>query len=55
MENKWTNNDKAVFQFVGSLSQPSLIAHVGKDGVRSLFDFCSEEFFLAHGCLVSAA
>jgi arylsulfatase A-like enzyme len=47
MENKWTNNDKTVFQFVGSLSQPALIAHVEKDGVRTLFDFRSEEFFFS--------
>jgi phosphoglycerol transferase MdoB-like AlkP superfamily enzyme len=47
MENKWINNDKTVFQFVGSLSQPSLIAHVGKDGVRTLFDFRSEEFYFS--------
>jgi len=47
IENKWINNDKTVFQFVGSLSQPTLIAHVKQDGVRTLFDFRSEEVFFS--------
>ena len=47
LTNKWTNKDKTVFQFVGSLSQPTLIAHVKQDGVRTLFDFRSEEFFFS--------
>ena len=47
IENKWTNNDKTVFQFVGSLSQPALIAHIEKGGVRTLFDFRSEKFFFS--------
>ena len=47
MENKWTNKHKAVFQFVGSLSQPLLIAHIKQDGVRTLFDFRSEAFFFS--------
>jgi hypothetical protein len=32
---------------VGSLSQPTLIAHVKQNGVRTLFDFRSEEFFFS--------
>jgi arylsulfatase A-like enzyme len=47
IKNKWTNKDKTVFQWVGSLSQTSLIAHVKQDGVRTLFDFRSEEVFFS--------
>jgi phosphoglycerol transferase MdoB-like AlkP superfamily enzyme len=47
IKNRWANKDKTVFQWVGSLSQPALIAHVKQDGVRSLFDFRSEEFFFS--------
>ncbi len=47
IKNKWTKRDKIVFQWVGSLSQPTLIAHVKQDGVRTLFDFRSEEFFFS--------
>jgi len=47
IKNTWANKDKTVFQFVGSLSQPTLIAQVKQDGVRTLFDFRSEEFFFS--------
>ena len=47
IKNTWTNKDKTVFQWVGSLSQPALIAHVKQDGVRTLFDLRSEEFFFS--------
>lgn len=47
LPNKWTNKDKTVFQWVGSLSQPTLIAHVRQNGVRTLFDFRSEEVFFS--------
>ncbi len=47
IKNTWTNKDKTVFQWVGSLSLPALIAHVKQDGVRTLFDFRSEEFFFS--------
>ena len=47
IKNKWTNKDKTVFQWVGSLSQTSIIAHVKQDGVRTLFDFRSEEVFFS--------
>ena len=47
LTNKWTNKDKTVFQLVGSLAQPTLIAHVKQDGVRTLFDFRSEAFFFS--------
>jgi phosphoglycerol transferase MdoB-like AlkP superfamily enzyme len=47
IKNQWANPDKTVFQWVGSLSQPSLIAHVMHDGVRILFDFRSEQVFFS--------
>ena len=47
LANQWTNKDKTVFQLVGSLAQPTLIAHVKQDGVRTLFDFRSEAFFFS--------
>ena len=47
LKNQWTNKDKTVFQWVGSLSQPELIAHVTHDGVRTLFDFRSEQVFFS--------
>jgi phosphoglycerol transferase MdoB-like AlkP superfamily enzyme len=47
IKNTWTNKDKTVFQWVGSLSQPALIAQVKQDGVRTLFDLRSEEFFFS--------
>lgn len=47
LTNNWTNKDKVVFQFVGSLSQPALIAHVNNSGVRTLFDFRSEQVFFS--------
>ena len=47
LTNKWTNKDKTVFQWVGSLSLPALISHVKRNGVRTLFDFRSEEFFFS--------
>lgn len=47
IKNKWTNKDKTIFQWVGSLSQPTLIAHVKQDGVRTLFDFRSEQVFFS--------
>ncbi len=47
LTNHWTNKNKVVFQLVGSLSQPTLIAHVKQDGVRTLFDFRSEQVFFS--------
>ncbi|MDD5581548.1 MAG: sulfatase-like hydrolase/transferase [Methylobacter sp.] len=47
LPNHWVNKDKIVFQLVGSLSQPTLIAHVKQDGVRTLFDFRSEQVFFS--------
>ncbi|CAA9892806.1 conserved membrane hypothetical protein [Candidatus Methylobacter favarea] len=51
LTNRWLNKDKMVFQLVGSLSQPSLIAHVQQDGVRTLFDFRSEQVFFSESRL----
>lgn len=47
LENKWVNQDKTVFQLVGSLNHPGLIAHVRNDGDRTVFDFRSEEVFFS--------
>lgn len=47
LTNHWTNKDKVVFQLVGSLSQPALIAHVKQGGIRTLFDFRSEQVFFS--------
>jgi phosphoglycerol transferase MdoB-like AlkP superfamily enzyme len=41
------DNNKLVFQWVGSLAQPILIAQVERNGVRTLFDFRSEEVFFS--------
>lgn len=46
LENQWVNQDKTVFQLVGSLGHPELIAHVRNGGERIVFDFRSEEVFL---------
>ncbi len=47
LDNHWQNPNKLVFQLVGSLSHPTLIAHVQKDGVRTLFDFRSQSVFFS--------
>jgi phosphoglycerol transferase MdoB-like AlkP superfamily enzyme len=47
LPNHRANKDKIIFQLVGSLSQPALIAHVKQDGVRTLFDFRSEQVFFS--------
>jgi hypothetical protein len=47
INNKWANKDKTLFQLVGSLAQPALIAHVKHNGVRTLFDFRSKAFFFS--------
>jgi len=47
LPNRWQNKNKVVFQLVGSLVQPSLIAHVHQNGVRTLFDFRSESVFFS--------
>ena len=48
LTNRWTNPDKTVFQFVGSLSLPALIGHVKYGGDRVIFDFRSEQVFLSN-------
>jgi len=47
LTNHWANKDKVVFQLVGSLSHPELIAHVKQDGFRTLLDFRSEQVFFS--------
>ncbi len=47
MKNSWLNKSKRVFQLVGSLSNPTLIANVTDHGVRTLFDFRSEQVFFS--------
>ena len=47
LENQWVNQDKTVFQLVGSLGHPELIAHVRNGGERIIFDFRSEEVFFS--------
>ena len=47
LKNSWLNKDKRVFQLVGSLSHPTLIANVTAHGVRTLFDFRSEQVFFS--------
>jgi arylsulfatase A-like enzyme len=51
LKNQWINPDKTVFQWVGSLSNPTLIAHVMHNGVRTLFDFRSEQVFFSESNL----
>ncbi len=47
LKNHWVQKNKAVFQLVGSLSQPELIAHVEHNGIRTVFDFHSEQVFFS--------
>ncbi|NOR68459.1 MAG: sulfatase-like hydrolase/transferase, partial [Methylomarinum sp.] len=47
LNKQWINSDKTVFQFVGSLNRPILIAHITKGGARTIFDFRSEQVFFS--------
>lgn len=47
IENNWLKSDKPVFQLVGNLAQPSLIAHVKIGEGRTVFDFRSEQVFFS--------
>jgi len=47
LDNNWINNDKVVFQLVGNLNRPVLIAHVKNGGQRTLFDFRTEQVFFS--------
>lgn len=47
LENIWINPKKTVFQLVGSLNRPLLIAHVNNAGQRTIFDFRSEQVFFS--------
>ena len=47
LTNHWAQKNKVVFQLVGSLSQPELIAHVEHNGARTIFNFHSEQVFFS--------
>lgn len=47
LKNEWLNDQQVVFQLVGSLNRPALIAHVSNKGMRTIFDFRSEQFFFS--------
>ena len=47
LKNQWLNDKKTVFQWVGSITQPTLIAQVKQNGVRTLFDFRTEQVFFS--------
>ncbi len=47
LENKWLNSDASVFQFVGKIQLPILIANVQNHGVRTLFDFRTEQVYFS--------
>ncbi len=47
LENNWLDSAKPVFQLVGSINNPSLIAHVRKAGERVTFDFRSKQVFFS--------
>lgn len=47
LQNIWQDKEKPVFQLVGSLEHPSLIAHVRSDQGRTVFDFRSEQVFFS--------
>ena len=47
LKNHWLNKDKTVFQLIGSLNRPVLIAHVRTGGQRTIFDFRSEMVFFS--------
>ena len=47
LTNHWAQKNKVVFQLVGSLSQPELIAHVEHNGSRTIFNFHSEQVFFS--------
>jgi arylsulfatase A-like enzyme len=47
LKNQWLNDKKTVFQWVGSITQPTLIAQVAHNGVRTLFDFRTEQVFFS--------
>ncbi len=47
LNKQWLNNKKTVFQWVGSITQPTLIAQVAQNGARTLFDFRTEQVFFS--------
>ncbi len=47
LKNSWLNSEKPVFQLVGNLNHPSLIAHVREGGERVTFDFRTEHVYFS--------
>jgi hypothetical protein len=47
LKNQWLNDKKTVFQWVGNITKPTLIAQVAQNGVRTLFDFRTEQVFFS--------
>ena len=47
LTNNWLNDKKTVFQWVGGITHPTLIAQVAQNGVRTLFDFRTEQVFFS--------
>jgi len=47
LKKNWLDKDKPVFQLVGSLDRPVLIAHVRSGQGRIIFDFRSEQVFIS--------
>jgi len=47
LKNQWDNKNKTVFQLVGDLNRPILIAHVQNKGVRTVFDFRTEQVYFS--------
>ena len=47
LKNQWNNKNKTVFQLVGSVNRPLLIAHVKNKGIRTIFDFRTEQAYFS--------
>jgi len=47
LKNNWLNDKKTVFQWVGGITHPTLIAQVANNGVRTLFDFRTEQVYFS--------
>ena len=45
LENKWLDSNKAVFQYTGLITNPSLIAEVKNKGERIIYNFDTNLFF----------
>ena len=47
LKKQWNNQNKKVFQLVGDLKHPILIAHVQNKGIRTVFDFRTEQVYFS--------